>query len=367
MNARHISFQWFMVIVLVVGLAQAVSPGIVSGGEPDEGKGCTTVIVGKNATADGSVIMSHTEDYGKDDAMKLTYHPRETHQPGEVIHFAFVDVPQVPETYAYTSDDMYDPLRLGMPPAVFLDGINEWGVAATSNCINSRIPYNPADDETGIGWPEIAQVVMQQAKTAREAVDLATSLVDQYTFNGFEKTSCKELSFLFADPNEGWSVETLRNYWAAQRVPDDGAIYRANVCRIADDYTLTSSNLIPDAIAKGWYDPNSGVPFSFRDVYCAGKLDSTSSVRRQARAEFLLQPKLGNITVQDMIAETRDHYEGTPEYKTPNVPQTINNTGTQSGQIYHLRNWLPREFGPVMLLTSSAPDIGIYAPIYAGH
>ena len=369
MKTRHRVFKWLMVIALLAGLTQAVSPTVVSGQDLDDEKGCTTVIVGKEASADGSVLMAHTEDYGANDAMKLVYHPRQTHEPGEVIHFAFEDVPQVPETYAYTSDDMYDPERLGIPPAVFLDGINEWGVSATSNCITSRIPKLPQDNTKGLGWPEIAQLVMERATTAREAVDLATSLVDQYTFNGFEATSCKELTFLIADPNEGWAIDVLRNYWVALRVPDDGALYYANVCRIGSVFTMASSNLIPDAIANGWYDPNSGTPFSFKDTYCAGYLNSTSSVRRQARAEFLLKDKVAahTVTVQDLMAVQRDHYEGTPDYKIPNVPQTISNSGTQSGQIYHLRGWLPREFGPVMLITASSPDISIFTPVYAGH
>ena len=367
MKTRHIMFKGLMVIALMAGLAQAVSPGIVSGQVPDDDKGCTTVIVGKLASADGSVLMAHNEDYGANDAMKLVYHPRQTHQPGEVIHFAFQNISQVPLTYAYTADEMYDPARLGMPPAVFLDGINEWGVSAGSNCITSRIPKLPQDNTKGLGWPEIAQLMMERATTAREAVDLATSLVDQYTFNGFEATSCKELTFLIADPNEGWVIDVLRSHWVAQRVPDDGAIYYANECRIGTTYDLYSSDLVSYAVAQGWYNPQSG-PFSFKDAYCGPYLGKPSNVRRQERAEFLLKDKLGAVTVQDLMAVMRDHYEGTTNYVLPHTPNsTICNAGTQSTQIYHLRDWLPREIGPVMLITASSPDISIFTPIYAGH
>ncbi len=57
--------------------------------------GCTTVIIGKKATADGSVIMAHNEDYGANDCLHLVYHPGQNHAPGEVVSFAFEKVPQV--------------------------------------------------------------------------------------------------------------------------------------------------------------------------------------------------------------------------------------------------------------------------------
>ena len=115
MKTRHIILNGLMVMALMMGLTQAVLPNVVASpfSDPDSGKACTTVIVGKQASADGSVLMSHEEDYAANDAMKLVHHPRQNHQLGEVIHFAFEDVPQVPETYAYTADEMYDPARLG--------------------------------------------------------------------------------------------------------------------------------------------------------------------------------------------------------------------------------------------------------------
>lgn len=373
MNTRHL-IKWLTVIALLAGLTQALSPTIVSGQTPgDRGKACTTVIVGKGASADGSVLMAHEEDYAPNDAMKIVHHPRQQHAPGEVIHFAFEDVPQVPLTYAYTADEMYDPERLGMPPASFMNGINEWGVAADSNCIDAQEPILPEENDMGLGWPEIGQLIMERATTAREAIELAGSLVDEYTFNGFEVSSCKHLAFLISDPDEGWVIEVTRRHWVAQRVPDDGAVYYANECKIGADYDMASSDLINYAVAQGWYDPASG-PFSFKDVYCGPFLGQEWNVKRQERAEFLVKPKLGAVTVQDLMATMRDHYEGTADYATPYtggydgptvVP--ICNSSNHASQVYHLRNWLPREIGPVMFITAASPDMSIYNPIYAGY
>ena len=101
-------------------------------------------------------------------------------------------MPQVLVTFSYVADEMYSPGRLGMPPAGFMNGINEYGVVMSSNCIDSREPNSNDDD--GLGWPEIGRLVMERCKTAGEAVDLVCRLVDEYTFNGFEATSCKNLT-----------------------------------------------------------------------------------------------------------------------------------------------------------------------------
>jgi dipeptidase len=374
MKTRHLVFKWLMVIVLLAGLTQAFSPSIVSGQTPgDRGKACTTVIVGKQASADGSVLMAHEEDYAPNDAMKVVHHPRQIHKPGEVIHFAFESVPQVPLTYAYTADEMYAPERLGMPPASFMNGINEWGVAMDSNCIDAQEPILSEENDMGLGWPEIGQLVMERAKTAKEGIDLAASLVDEYTFNGFEVSSCKHLAFLVSDPNEGWVIEVTRRHWVAQRVPDDGAVYYANECRIGADYDMASDDLIDYAVAQGWYVPGP-VPFNFKDVYCGPFLGQEWNTKRQERAEFLVKPKLGTVTVQDLMATMRDHYEGTADYAIPYtggydgptvVP--ICNSSNHASEVYHLRSWLPREIGPVMFITAASPDMSIYNPIYAGY
>jgi len=329
--------------------------------------GCTTIIFGKEATADGSVLMAHNEDYGPNDCFHLVHHPRESHAPGEVIRFAFETVPHVPRTFAYTALEMYSAERLGMPPAKFLDGFNEYGVSLASNCIDCREPVQPFDK--GLGWPEIGQIVLQRCRTAREAVDLCGRLVDQYTFNGFEATSCKNLTFLIADADEGWFMEVTKRHWVAKRVPEDGALFYANQALIETDWDSASADLVPYATAQGWYDSKSGKKFSFREAYGIG-LGNPANVMREKRARELLVDKLGRATIQDLILVMRDHYEGMAEHDTPHSQKRarpICVSGTQSTQIYHLRKTMPAEIGCVMWSLASSPCLGVYTPIWAGY
>jgi len=307
--------------------------------------------MGKDATADGSVIMAHEEDYGPNDCMHLVYHPRQTHKPGEVIQFAFEEVPQVELTYAYTADEMYDPERLGAPPATFMNGINEWGVCLGSNCFMSREELLPND--MGLVWSEMCQLVMERCKTAREAVDLFAWLVDTYTFNGFEaalEPFCENLTFVIADANEGWIMEVTNRHWVAKRCPDDGAIFYANEAEIDTEWDLASDDLISYAVAQGWYDPASGELFSFKEAYCGPYLGESWNVMRMERQQELLGPKLGSVTLDDTFAVMRDHYEGTEYYDTPHsraLARPICVDSNHSSEVYHLRSDMPTAIGCV--------------------
>ena len=333
-----------------------------------ETEACTTVIIGKKATKDGSVIISHQEDYGPNDCMHLVYHPRRTHKPGDLIRFAFESVPQVLVTYSYVADEMYSPDRLGMPPAVFMNGINEYGVVMSSNCIESREPNSKNDD--GLGWPEIGRLVMERCKTANEAVDLVCRLIDEYTFNGFEVTSCKNLTFVIGDSNEGWIIEVTDKHWIAKRCPDDGAIFYANQAQIETEWDLSSDDLIDYAVEQGWYDTNSGEPFNYREIYSAGSLGKPGNVLRENRARELLESKLDSITVQDLMELHRDHYEGTKYASIPHrrdLARPICVASTHASQVYHLRGDMPAAIGCVMWIAASSPCISVYTPVYAGH
>jgi len=329
---------------------------------------CTTIIIGRKATKDGSVIISHQEDYGPNDCMYLVYHPRRTHKPGEVIRFAFESLPQVRVTFSYVADEMYSPDRLGMPPSVFMNGINEYGVIMSSNCIDSREPNSEDDD--GLGWPEIGRIVMERCKTAREAVDWVCHLVDEFTFNGFEATSCKNLTFVIGDSHEGWIIEVTDAHWVAKRCPDDGAIYYANQAQIETEWDLSSDDLISYTVEQGWYDANSGEPFNYRETYSAGSLGRQGNVLREKRSRELLEPKLGSITVQDLMELHRDHYEGTKYASTPHardLARQICVASTHASQVYHLRSDMPAAMGCVMWIAASSPCISVYTPVYAGH
>jgi hypothetical protein len=148
---------------------------------------CTTIVVGKNATADGSVLMSHNEDDGSWNEGNVYLVPHQTHAPGEVYAGYFgVNIPQPPETYRYIW--IGDPNPNGIP-GDFYNGINEYQVTICENVAASKETWGPGWFAPPSGppgpppsnqppqvalykliWTDFMHLVMQRCKTALEGV-----------------------------------------------------------------------------------------------------------------------------------------------------------------------------------------------------
>ena len=336
---------------------------------------CTAIIVGKDATADGSVIVSHTDCASNSrihvvpaqkferGAMAPVYYGiqdvrRPLHDYGEIIGY----IPQVEETYAY--------IHSAYPH------INEHQLAFGEATISQRTELAAIKNMGAkqIMTVEQAQVfALQRCKTAREALELITGLLEEY---GFLSSCCGDNAngaeaLLIADPNEAWDLEIFGVgmdwepgsgepgvIWAAQRVPDDHIFVMPNYPRIRlidlddpDNYRA-SSNYMSFAVEHGWYDPDEGMPFVWQQTYnplpsdwnlpriwllsqtfapnavhrgydnpwstgSAGRpmmTDSYESVRAtRFTAEyfpFSIKPEK-KVTVQDIMAFVRSTFEGT--------------------------------------------------------
>ena len=246
---------------------------------------CTDIIVGKKASVDGSVITSHT---GCCPECRVHVVPAQTFQRGDVapVYYGLQDVkkplkeygtvlgyiPQVEKTYAY--------FHTGYPQ------MNEHQLAIGESTLSQKDELK-VDISSGkqIMTIEQAQVfALQRCKTAREAIDLITTLVEKYGF----LPSCgpESEALCIADPNEAWVLEVfsvgpdwepgseeLGAIWAAQRVPDDHIAVVPNWSIIKEidlknpDYFKASKNYKQVAIDHGWYDPYSGKPFVWQEAY----------------------------------------------------------------------------------------------------
>jgi len=246
---------------------------------------CTDIIVGKNASVDGSVITSHTgccpecrvhvvpAQTFKKGAMAPVYYglqdvKKPLHKYGKILGY----IPQVEKTYAY--------FHTGYPQ------MNEFQLAIGESTLSQRDELKV--DETickQIMTIEQAQLfALQRCKTAREAIKLITSLVEKYGF----LPSCgpESEALCIVDPNEAWVLEVfsvgmdwepgkgeLGAIWAAQRVPDDHVAIVPNWSIIKEidlnnpDYFIASENYIQVAIDYGWYDPKEGKPFIWQEIY----------------------------------------------------------------------------------------------------
>ena len=213
---------------------------------------CSTILVGRNATTTGYVLMGHGED-DMNCISQVHKVPRMKHAEGEVLTFADGDavVPQVPQTWAYLWTEHRGP---GGEP--FADGfLNEWGVAVgTNSCVSTKCAVEPHREGLGYG---MRRLIAERCRTAREGVEVAAQLMKDF---GYRSTR----AYNIADKDEAWVVQlTVGSNFVARRVGDDEIYYIPNWLTIHEvDFTDTehrnfywSEDLIGYAVRNGWYTP----------------------------------------------------------------------------------------------------------------
>ncbi len=368
--------------------------------------GCTNILVTKGASTDGSVIVTYSVDGEFVPALRAT--PAADHAPGDVFEVKGRDgtvrarIPQPPHTFAV----------VGI--------MNEHQLAIGETTFDGRPELeNP---QGAIHYWTLMQLALQRARTAREAISVMTDLVATY---GYASTG---ESFSIADPNEAWILEMIGPgpggkgaVWAAVRVPDGMISAHANKSRIGtfpmDDPAdcVHSADVIEFAVRRGYYTPATDGPFRFCDAYCpatAQKLRYTESrvwsVFRRAAPSLALPLDYSRgtpgatpyplwikpdrkLSVRDVMALMRDHYEGTPLDMTQGAdagpygsplrarPMTfklddatyswerpISTQQTGCSYVAHSRSFLPDEVGGVLWYGVDDTFTSCYFPLYAG-
>ncbi|MCR5364661.1 MAG: C69 family dipeptidase [Prevotella sp.] len=372
---------------------------------------CTNFIVGKNASADGSVICSYNADsYGA--FMWLYHYPAAKHQKGDMRKIFEWDtnkyLGEIPE-----AEDTYN----------VVGNINEWQVTIGETTYGGR---EEMVDSTGvIDYGSLIYIGLQRSKTAREAISVMTSLVEKYGY-------CSEgETFTICDPNEAWILEMQgcgpdrtvskeRVVWVARRIPDDAICGHANQSRIGrfplkdKENVLYSKNVIKFARSKGWFD-GKDEDFSWKNAYAfpdfSGRRICDARVwsffnHHVSGMDRYLPWALGKdkdaedmplwvvpekkVSVEDIMNDMRDHYEGTPLaidstdigggiWQMPYRPTPLfykvdgkkyfNERPTSTQQtawtfVSQMRSWLPREVGGCFWFGNDDPNMVAYTPIY---
>ncbi len=409
---------------------------------------CTDIIVGKNASVDGSVITSHT---GCCPECRVHVVPAQTFKKGTMapVYYGLQDVkkplrkygkvigtiPQVAKTFKY--------FHTGYPQ------INEHQLAIGESTLSQKAELQ-VDIDSGKQIMTIEQAslfALQRCKKAREAIALITSLVEKYGF----LPSCgpESEALCIADPEEAWILEVfsvgrdwepgsgeLGAIWAAQRVPDDHVAVVPNWSVIKEidlsqpDYFMASKNYKEIAIKHGWYDPESGKPFIWQDVYSPIPREWATSrfwlffstfaphkkewpdkrlntpfkgydayhqyLEPLSTYPFSVKPEK-KLSVQDVIAFQRSVFEGTiydmtadtdwmvPDGKggmkksplstpfpTRDMRELLDITWRRVvsrggyGMVAQLRGWLPPEIGGIYWFYLDNQHVSTYVPIYTG-
>lgn len=307
-------------------------------------EGCTTITVGKDASADGSVMTSHTDDSHRTRSW-MDVQPPKDHPEGATTamykrtstdslampaykHTKIGEIPQVEHTYGY--------LNTAYPC------INEKQLAIGESTFGGRDELQ--SDEGLIDCQRLAQLMLERTATAREAIKMAGDLLDKYGWNDAGE------ALTIADPQEVWHFEVVGPgkgktgaIWVAQRVPDDHIAVNANASTIKEidldnpDFFMASENIKEIAKEEGYWNPDEE-PFRFNHVFAPESRTTFASRRREWRVYDLLAPSVNidprdkdfpfsvkpdeKVSVQDMIHVFQDYYEDTEFDMTKHITTT---------------------------------------------
>ncbi len=366
--------------VSVLGLL--ASMGAVA--QPDD-LNCYTVIAGKDATVDGSVMMAHNEDDGGEQLLNYYMVPSQSYQKGDVYQLRNGGKEsQVSVTNKY--------LWIELPGMDVADSfLNDKGVAVVSNACPSREDKEDYTDG-GILY-DLRRLVAERATSAKDAVRLIGRLVDKYGYASSGRSYC------VADANEGWIVSIVQGkHWVAARIPDDMVMvipnyYVINEVNLTDTVNFMGSpDIIDYAVKRGWYNPKKDGDFNFAKVYSKeDAYNNSRNIDRKWRGltklasgdfdsenyeafPFTVKPKQ-KVTLNTLMNLLSDHYEGTEidcvrksEDGNPHTAywRTICTNTTQYAVVFQLRKDMPVEIGALAWIAPYHPCTQVFVPWYIG-
>lgn len=245
-----------------------------------ESQASYAIYVGKNLSKDGSVLIGGSGDEVSSHWLEVV--AESEHPPGATITVGvtkdanlpgkYIEIPQARRTFRYLTMNYSE--YEGFPPPLTNGGLNEHNVAARDVWSPSRselVAMTPKP-QTGPQYSDLSRIVMERARTAREAAEIVGALIDEHGYSTYGGNS-----HMFADENEGWVLLNFaggQGLWIAERLgPDDIRMsYPGYIREIPLDFQdsdsyMGSDNFISFAVSQGWYDQESGQPFDVTKVY----------------------------------------------------------------------------------------------------
>lgn len=428
MKSPLLRLSWLAVILLSAhSLACTGQINDIDSDGPGYAENCTTIMVGRLASTDGSVMTSHSCDgnyrtwlnifphqkYDKGTMHKVYAGMLHTEEEWDMSKVTIKgEIPEAEETYAF--------LNTAYPC------MNEKQLAIGETTIYGRKELVNKDGMFLI--EELEKIALQRCKTAREAIALIGKLAEEYGY--CDLAEC----ITIADPKEVWQLEIAGSgkgkpsaIWCAERIPDTNVGICANIPRISDvdfnnpDYFMYSTDLKNVARKLGFWDGkepfkfwkviNGKKPFAIREFYVLSKLAPSLNLSFDAEElPFSVKPEK-KVSPRDIMSLFRETYEGTPWDMTkdlvvtvkeedkdgnmvlrkekspiannwmssdmrnllnelkPGVVQrqrTIAISGCSYSHVIQCRSWLPDEVGAVAWFSFDNPGESPRIPIFSG-
>jgi dipeptidase len=421
-------FRIFLLAALLVAAAilppPAGRPFEASTGLNEPPGHCTVIMVGKDASTDGSVMSTHAADCGVCD-FTWRHVPAANHKPSEKRRLYNINQIRTwpPSEGGKWAAVLKDPTAVEIPQPAHTFGyhhsifgyMNDQQLAIGESTIGNVRKISNTTPTPATNITMLTLLAMERCRTAREAIKLMGSLAEQHGYGYQDGGEMLAVS----DPREIWVFEIMPvgalwtpktgkpgAVWAAERVPDDHVAVCANESIIGQldlnnpDFFMASPNVIEFAVEAGLYDPKSGRPFSWKRAYSPTEGSAASTGGRRSRTwrffdlvaqsrkfapqtpnmdlPFSVQPDK-KLSVRDVMALTRDKSQGTSfdpvrglrggPFQNPNYyrgTRLISVPNVEYTTLTQCRAGLPDIIGGILWVALGAQDTSCYIPLYAG-
>jgi secernin len=280
---------------------------------------CDTLVALGNSTEDGNIIFGKNSDRPFNEVQLVSFSPRMAFEKGDMLKCTYIEIPQITETYGILLSQPYWMWGAEM-------GTNEFGVVIGNEAVYTHEPLR----SSGLLGMDLLRLGLERSKTARDAMDIMIDLLEKFGQGGgcaYDDPSWMyHNSFIIADPQEAYVLETADKWWIVEKVKDVRSI--SNEITVRGKGDLRKKGIIEHAIEKGYC--RNKEEFDFAVTFSGSQIPTVPPpYSRGDKTSILLKENRGKITPQLMMGFLRDHEAGVCMHGG------FESTGSQ---VSHLRN-----------------------------
>lgn len=309
---------------------------------------CDTFAAMPNSTINNSLLFAKNSDREPNEPHIIVRIPARDHKYGSMLKCTYIEIEQIEHTYDVM---LFKPSWIWGAEM----GINEYGVVIGNEAVFTKEKQGPPK-LTGM---DILRLNLERCKTAKDAANYTTYLLERYGQGGncgYTEKLKYDNSFLIADFNSAYVVETAGKHWAIEKVHDVRSI--SNALTIKNSALKYSSDI-----------PASNGDINFKKIY-DNRLYSYFSCgnTRHMRTESLLKKRLGNIDTKYMMEILRQHDD--KNNKSPFVRGSMNDICMHAGGIISSQTTgsMVAELNngkiTVFATGSSLPCVSVFKPLW---
>lgn len=322
---------------------------------------CDTFVSIVPGKKERSVFFGKNSDREPNEAQILEFHPQKSYSTKEKVYCTYISIPQVRETNGILICRPFWMWGAEM-------GANDKGVAIGNEAVFTKMPYKDSGGLTGM---DMVRLALERSDSAEQALEVMIGLLADFGQGGISGYKNKRMvyhnSFIIADPNEAWVLETSADLWAALKIKDHYAI--SNSLTIGKEFDRSHPELIN--MAKHLKMLKKGQDFHFADCFSAWLHSKFSASKTRRECTLRNIPKLVETADITSTFDILRHHNEEPYDPSSHLLQNsicshagnslTRNTGTTGSFVAHLRT----QYDCIYWATAtSAPCTSVYKPIW---